>query len=312
MAGTRLEWSQLPSMVNDAVERFLGQHVVAAASQAWGFSPALASRLTLEDGGTVFVKAIAPDEQSGAPGGSASYRREAAISEAMPEGVPVPRLVAMLEPSDWVVLVFEDVDGRHPTLPWEEPELSRVLDAMDALTHLLTPSPLDVPKATPPGGGGQWETLASEPSLLDRLTSLDPWAPESADRLARLTVGSVAAYEGTTMLHSDIRADNVLLTEDRVVFVDWPHAQVGAPWIDLLYFEPSVAMQGGPDPSEVFWHHPAARGADRDAVIHVLADLAGFFIYGATQEAPPGLPTLRTFQLAQGVEAVKWLREMVD
>jgi RIO-like serine/threonine protein kinase len=29
---------------------------------------------------------------------------------------------------------------------------------------------------------------------------------------------------GTTLLHADIRADNVLLTGGGVVVVDWPHA----------------------------------------------------------------------------------------
>jgi hypothetical protein len=43
----------------------------------------------------------------------------------------------------------------------------------------------------------------------------------------------------------------------------------------------------------------------------VLAALAGFFIHGATEDPPPGLPTLRRFQLVQGVEAVKWLRQMM-
>ena len=29
---------------------------------------------------------------------------------------------------------------------------------------------------------------------------------------------------GTTLVHADIRADNLLLTDDGVMVVDWPHA----------------------------------------------------------------------------------------
>jgi hypothetical protein len=70
-------------------------------------------------------------------------------------------------------------------------------------------------------------------------------------------------------------------------------------------------MQAGGDPQELFWNHPLAHGAEFQAVCSVLASLAGFFIYGATLEPPPGLPTLRKFQLAQGIEALAWLRQML-
>ena len=33
-----------------------------------------------------------------------------------------------------------------------------------------------------------------------------------------------AAVSGTTLAHGDIRADNILLTRNRTIFVDWPWA----------------------------------------------------------------------------------------
>ena len=36
-----------------------------------------------------------------------------------------------------------------------------------------------------------------------------------------------------------------------MLVVDWPHARIGAAWVDLLWFAPSVAMQGGPAPNEL-------------------------------------------------------------
>ncbi len=70
-------------------------------------------------------------------------------------------------------------------------------------------------------------------------------------------------------------------------------------------------MQGGGDIQAAFWNHPLARTADPMAVRSVLAGVAGFLIHGASQEPPPGLPGLRKFQLAQGIEALAWLRNMV-
>ena len=109
-----------------------------------------------------------------------------------------------------------------------------------------------------------------------------------------------------------MRADNILLAGDRVVFVDWPHASVGAPWLDLLAFLPSVAMQGGPHPWEVFDTHPLGRDAPPDRVLPVLAAVAGYFAERAALPAPPGLPTLREFQRAQGVEALAWLKRSLS
>jgi Phosphotransferase enzyme family len=307
---TRLAWTEVPVDLRRSIERRVGGRVVRAESQHRGFSPALASRLTLGNGDRVFVKAIAPDAESGAPGGQALYRQEARVAALLPPDAPAPRLLDGWEERGWMILAFEDVEGRHPTLPWDGDELESVLDAMSRLSSDLTPSPVAVPPAGVPGGRDWWGELAAGVWRLDRLPGLDPWVGANLDRLARTAAGPADPYAGSTLVHTDIRADNILFTEHGVVFVDWPHAKRGAPWIDLVFFLPSVAMQGGPDPESLFWRHPAAGGADWVTVLSVLAGLAGFFIHGATEDPPPGLPTLRQFQLAQGVQAVGWLRRM--
>jgi hypothetical protein len=153
--------------------------------------------------------------------------------------------------------------------------------------------------------------LASDPAQLTRLSTLDPWVGANVERLAEIEISSDGAGAGLTLAHSDIRADNILLTDDAVLFVDWPHAAIGARWLDLLYLLPSVAMQGGPDPHRIFWNHPVAYDAVPEAVLSVLTGFAGFMIHGATQPPPAGLPTLREFQLAQGIEAIRWIRQMM-
>lgn len=116
------------------------------------------------------------------------------------------------------------------------------------------------------------------------------------------------AATGNTLLHLDLRADNLLLTpEGRVLVVDWPHARVGASWVDAVFFAPSVAMQGGPPPEELVAHHPHVCRADPDALTAVIAAVAGFFTGEGLQPAPPGLPTLRPFQASQGEVARGWL-----
>src|SRR5215211_3670124 len=131
----------------------------------------------------------------------------------------------------------------------------------------------------PPGQLRSWRRLAAAHAAGDDdLRGLDPWAARQLDRLADLEAGWPAATEGPTLLHCDLRADNLLLTPTRVLAVDWPGACAGAAWVDLLLMLPSVAMQGGPDPEPTFAAHPAATGADPRAVTTTLAAMAGFLI----------------------------------
>jgi len=179
-----------------------------------------------------------------------------------------------------------------------------------AMAAALTPAPAGIPLL-----GDRlrddfvgWRRLAAAHAAGDDLSGLDPWAGRHLDRLADLEAGWPAATEGPTLLHSDLRADNLLLTPARVVAVDWPWASVGAAWVDLLLLLPSVTMQGGPDPEPTFAAHPVSSGADPRAVTTALAAWAGFLVGGSRLPAPPGLPTLRAFQHGQGVVAVEWLR----
>jgi hypothetical protein len=111
------------------------------------------------------------------------------------------------------------------------------------------------------------------------------------------------------LVHLDVRADNLLLTSDRVLVVDWPWAAVGAPWLDLVAMLPSVAMQGGPLPDDVWRAHPLHRGVDDDRVDAFIAALAGLFVHDSLLPPPPGIPTLRAFQAGQGEQAIAWLAQ---
>ena len=117
------------------------------------------------------------------------------------------------------------------------------------------------------------------------------------------------ALKGETLLHTDLRADNILLTPERTWFVDWPHASIGPAWLDVVALAPSVTMQGGPPPEEVIARHYACRGGDGDAITAAVVSIAGYFTRQALQPPPPGIPTVRAFQAAQGVVARRWVAE---
>ena len=319
----------MPERVRAEVDRWLGSRVVSAVTQPTGFSPGVAVRLTTEDGRRVFAKAVGPEPNADAP---TFHRREIAIAASPPDAAPSPRLLwsydegpsqnrhsreggnpgvgGGLDDEDrgWVLLLFEDVDGRHPAQPWRPDELDRVVAAMEQLAGTLTPSPLPASVVGTAGerllGRRSWRRLRDDhPSRLD---SVDKWTRRHLDTLVAIEDSVADALAGDTLLNYDVRADNILLTQGRTWFVDWPHACVGPPWLDVVAFAPSVTMQGGPPPEEVVSRHSAYRAADPDAVTAAVAELAGFFTHQAAQPPPPGLPTLRAFQDAQGAIAREW------
>ncbi|MFJ2880235.1 aminoglycoside phosphotransferase family protein [Streptomyces sp. NPDC086796] len=301
--GVRRHWADLPASVRSAVEDILGARVVEACSQSGGFSPGVAARVRLADGRRAFVKAVSAETNPHSPD---LHRAEARHTAALPPGAPVPGLLGSYDGGTVVALVLQDIDGRQPRTPWDPAELERVLTAVGELAAALTPAPFDAPAVAV----GEAEAFSGRRNLLAAGDpgGLDPWAARHLGLLAELESGWAEPATGDGLAHGDLRADNILLTDDRVVFVDWPHALRAAPWFDLLLLLPSVAAQGGPDPDAVFTAHPLGRNADPAGVTAVLAALTGYFVSSSLKPDPPGLPTLRAFQHAQGAAALRWLQ----
>jgi len=304
-AGVRLSWAELPAAVRDWVGHELGAAVVEAVTQPGGFSPGVAARLRCADGTRAFCKAVSELTNTQA---AEMHRREAAITAALPVSAPVPRLLTCYDDGTWVALLFQDVEGRQPALPWRTEELDRVLHALADLTDSLTPSPLPAIETAQDELADEcdgWRRLASGP--VGALDALDPWSHRNLERLVALEPFWAAAAAGETLLHCDLRADNLLLSADRVWVVDWPWACRGAAFVDVVTFAPSVAMQGGPQPEELMRRHPASRAADPAALDAMVCGIAGYFTHRALQPPSPGLPTVRQFQAAQGAVARSWL-----
>jgi hypothetical protein len=309
--GVRVAWEQVPGCVRAAIEDVCGARVAGAWTQPGGFSPGLAARVRCADGGRFFVKAVSADANPETP---LLYRRESRILAALgpviaSRQLPVPRLRGTVDQDPWTALVLDDVDGRHPALPWRAAELDQVVAALDRLAETLTPAPVDVATVAERLGAEftGWRTLAAGPVP----GRLDPWSQTHLDQLAGVEATWARHAAGDTLLHADIRADNLLLTGDGVVVVDWPWACRGAAIVDLVLFAPSVAMQGGPPPGELLARSRSGRAADGPALTALVCGLAGYLTEVSLRPPPPGLPTVRAFQAALGAVTRRWLAELL-
>ncbi len=304
--GVRLGWEDLPEPIRTGIAERLGGVVTMVHSQPGEFSPGLAALIETDSGDWAFVKAAGPEPN---PTSAAFHRREAVVAAALPTDAPTSRFRWSWDtgPDGWMVLAFDAIDGRSPAMPWLPDELELVLTGLDRLSTLLTPSPVP---ATAVGGIEEWGGLAGgwwRRAVLFQPDGLDDWSIRHAAALAELERTAPDAAKGETLLHLDLRADNMLLTSDDVRFVDWPHARLGAAWVDLAFLAPSVAMQGGPVPDALMGRLTGSRAPDEAALTAVVAAIAGYFTIQAVAPPPPGLPTLRAFQAAQGAVARAWL-----
>ncbi|SDT68575.1 aminoglycoside phosphotransferase family protein [Actinoplanes derwentensis] len=301
--GVRIGWADLPSPIQLDIEQIIGGGpIVAADSQAGGFSPGTADRVRAASGARAFVKAVTPalNQQS-----ADMARDELRITAALPRHAASPRMLGGFDTGDWVVLVLEDIEGVHPRTPWVDDEIRATAAALRELATALTPAPIG-------GLPTVYEKYAEEFSSWDALAAdvpadLDPWAAAHLDDLrAAADRGVAALVHGETLVHADLRADNILVRPDGdLVIVDWPHACVGPAWTDSVLLAINVIVHGG-DPA------PLLDGVDPDIVTGVLAGAAALFHHRCRQPPPPGLPTVRAFQRFQADALLPWVRSALS
>ncbi|PRA03056.1 aminoglycoside phosphotransferase [Arthrobacter sp. MYb229] len=306
---TRIGWEQLPGHVRGAVNEILDSPVVEATGQQGGFSPGTADRTLTANGRRAFVKAVGEPLNKESP---RIHRAEAKIAASLPDTLPVPKLIGSYDANSWVALVFEDIAGSHPQTPWVATELTVVLNSLQKLSDLEVPDSLSqLPKlhtelASDFSG---WERIHDDPPR-----TLDPWARENLQRLRDLARIGLTHLEGQTLVHSDIRSDNILLTDEHIaILVDWPWACLGAPWFDALSVLLNVRVHNSEfDVDTIIQNHQIFATMTPECVDGFLAGMAAYFIDSARLPAPARLPTLRAFQQDQGDAAISWLRDRLS
>ena len=296
----RLEWAFLPPHLRAWIERRCGSPVVSALSQTSGFTPGFASVLVCEDGTRHFVKAASVKAQRMF---ADSYREEARKLAALPRSVPAPRLLWQLD-DDWVVLGIEYVAARAPRRPWRADDLDALLDSLELVADALTP---------PPPGLALDTARADFAPLLDgwteirrTRTDLDAAHLAEAEQLARRFAEVV---DGDTVVHTDIRSDNVLIDrEGRALICDWNWPVRGAAWFDS--FAALIGPRGeGIDVARVMAERRLLRDVEPEAYDINLALYVGYFLSQCELPAPPTSPHLRDHQRWQGEVCWDWLAE---
>lgn len=285
----RLRWADFPDSLRCRLEEILEGPAQGTSSCVGGFSSSSAEIIRSSADRSLFVKAVREQDN---PASIRLNRSEAAALAHIPGAAPVPQLVTAFDHQDWFVLVTEVAPGSLPEQPWRPEQLDSVLTALDTLQTAATPCPVpDLPTVG--------ESLGPDMLGFDRIaeappTDLDPWIVQHLDTLRAAACRGIGALDGESLCHSDVRGDNVLITDGGAVsLVDWAWASRGSPVADALQLLSSVEDPHGTllvneRVDAVLEHHglPYSLGTD------VLVGILGFFVDAARLPVDPRLPLL--------------------
>lgn len=273
-------------MKPDAVAR--AERILGTEAKNWarvvsrGYSVNEHWTVGFADGSRAFLKLASVDP------GPQWVRDEHRVFECV-DGSFMPLLLGF-EDGDRPLLILEDMlpDARWPP-PWQPGDIDAVLAALNEVA--AAPLSGELPRLADDAVSG-WKDVAEDPvPLLGLRIVTAEWLERSLPAL--LEASGPALLAGGSLVHCDVRSDNLCLRGGRAVLLDWNHARVGNPAFDVAFWLPSLALEGGPD--------PATFGVDELAVF-----VAGFFAAQAGLPAPEGAPRVRSFQRAQLEVALPW------
>ncbi|WP_439938989.1 hypothetical protein ACS3YM_05075 [Nocardia sp. N13] len=293
--GVRLPYAAVPAAVHAWVEQELGSPVVGTVEQVGGMSPGCATRLTCADGTRAFVKAVGAELNPDTPG---LFRREAAVLAHLGEHALWARMLASYDDGDWVALLIEDVEGRHPDFT-DAAELEAVLDGVDRLSEVLqdrdVPSSVDLVDVA--HRFRVWAeslaTLAEAPEA----TPVPAWLRADPEGWAGV-LREQAALPMPHVVHWDIRVDNLLRRPSgEVVFVDWGTAARGPAWADPLLARLERVDEPWFDASTA--SSPALTEAGDEVVTAFLAGFGAHLAVRSVVAVDVNLPTLNDFRIRE-------------
>lgn len=274
-------------MDEERVAELLEGGIVGRRKALGGYTPAERWIVELDDGRSVFVKAAVNDLTAG------WLRKESRLYREL-------RAPFMAELLGWVdeggrpMLILEDLSEAHWPPPWTDGHVEAVVRAMTEVAAIPPPSWLPASSLAEYVADG-WARVAEDPAPLLRTGLIERgWLLRALPSLVE--AAARAEISGDRLCHFDVRSDNLCFRSDgSVVLVDWNFAEVGNPRLDLAFWLPSLALEGGPRPESVL------PDADGEAAV-----VAGYFASRCGEPPIPDAPGVRDMQKRQLGVALPW------
>jgi hypothetical protein len=190
------------------------------------------------------------------------------------------------------VLALEDLSRGEWPPPWTADAITRVLDVLKRVrsTTCAVTRPFAQTRRIEPAN---WRHIRANPSsFLSLGLCTRAWLDMALPVLE--TAEAAAEFDGSDLLHGDVKSGNVCLLGDRTVLIDWNWAARGSGLLDVATWLPSLHDEGGPAPEMLLTNAPIA------------AAVTGGLALRATQPPPKQFPQLRVSQNRKLRRALPW------
>lgn len=278
-------------MTPERIVAALGSPCLRAQPVQRGYSHAGRFVLELADGRRCFLK------EATDPRSAAWLRAEGRIynDRLLRAAAFLPRLLAFDDPGEDLLpaLYLEDLSAALWPPPWSDALVRRTVATLAVVAAV--PVPPGVPElgavwAKTTG----WREVAADPGPFLALGLCDPaWLAAALPTL--LAAADPALVRGDSLVHMDVRSDNLCFAGERTLLIDWNWACRGAADLELALWAPSLHAEGGPPPEALLPHAPGLAAL----VSGLLAARAGL----PEDAVPPGV---RAGQRRQLGVALPW------
>lgn len=273
--------------LRSAVARSLGTRVVSWSPRRGGFSSAGLWVIETAAGNSFFVKAATTDD-------TASFLRSEMEIYASIEAPFLPGIETWEDDAHRPFVVMENLSRYHWPPPWDREQIDAVLAVCAQIAATEVPATLqrEIDSAL---RDAYWQRIAADvDSLVESGVGSPQWLEMALPGL--IDAESAAVVDGTSLVHADIRSDNLCIIGRGVKVVDWNWAYIGNPELDVVAWLPSLRLEGGPAPWELV-----------TADAGLVARVSGFFLYHSTLPPNPMVRgDLRSLQRAQGEIGLEW------
>lgn len=192
------------------------------------------------------------------------------------------------------ILAIEDLSDALWPPPWTDHTVSAALAAIGKL-HA---SKADLPSfATIHGNDIQgWMSVKTDPKAFLALGLVTAeWLAKALPALVEAE--AACSTNGESPCHWDLRSDNMCVVGGEMKLIDWAEACLSNPQLDLGFWLPSLAYEGGPSPETILPNAP-----------EIAAWVSGFFAARAGLPDIPDAPFVRRVQREQLSTALPWAR----
>lgn len=274
------------------VEKIIGSKPISWNSINKGYTQAERYVMRFENGTSAFVKV------STEPLTIKWLRDEYKIYSSI-KAEFIPQMLGW-EDGEYPILILEDLSTGHWPPPWNSDQVQKVLDVIKRVADLRVDIELPSLKRFEAELQG-WKKIKEDPSAFLGLGLVTPqWLDGALPKL--IEAESKANLNGDSILHTDIRSDNICFLNDKIYLVDWNWTVRGNVMFDILAWLPSLHAEGGPTPWSFGFNEP-----------ELISALAGFHAFSAYQ--PPnfkGAEAIRALQLKLLKVYIPWVVKVLN